>query len=136
MWAGPFVKMAKKSELVVRAKVKSYGPRLPHGENLYASMEVELVAVIKGEYTAETFTILGDPGHLCRPYITPAKFKKGHEYLFALSKSKENPQGLSVCGEYWIKIDKELAKGQKLDKDGFANYSVNLNELLKQISED
>ena len=136
MWAGPFVEMARKSELVVRARVKSYGTRLSHGEDLYASMEVELVTVIKGEYQAEALTILGDPGHLCRPYITPRVFKKGHEYLFALGKSGEHSQGLSVCGEYWIEIDEDVARGHKLDKDGFTDYSVDLNELLEHISED
>ena len=94
--------MAHNSALVIECRVLKYGPKLSFAKNFYESMTIEVIHVIKGKYSDKTLKILGDPGHLCRPYVTSEGFPIGEHFLFALPASEKNPQALSVCGEYYI----------------------------------
>lgn len=132
MWKGPFLEMAAGSELVIHGKVIDYGKRLPHGDDLFESMTVEVVEVIKGEYKSKTITILGDRGADCRPYITPRTFGKSKEFLFALSATDKKVQPISVCGEFWIPVEAGVAKG--VDMRVNEPYSIPLDELVVKIT--
>jgi hypothetical protein len=134
MWAGPFSEMAGNSALVIHGKVKDYGKRLSHGDDLHESMQVEIVAVVKGEYKAKTITILGDRGADCRPYISPQAFAKNKEFLFALREPNKSTQPISVCGEYWIAIESGTANGTDLSETPAQHYSLPLETLLDQIA--
>jgi len=132
-WGGSFVEMAKHSELVVRGKVLSYGPKLSHGDNLFESMTVQILDVRKGNHKSDSLVILGDPGNFCRPYISTELFIIEQEYLFALAKSNQDPQEISNCGEYWIAIDGNQVRGKKLKDGQYDNYQISLKEILKEI---
>jgi len=112
IWAGPFLQMSRDSKLVIRGTVKSYGPKLKHGDRLYASMEVEIVEVLKGKYVKKRIKLLGDTGMNCRPDITPESFGIGSDFLFALGAEEKEVQPISVCGEYWVRMNKETAVGK------------------------
>ena len=132
-YGGPFEKMAGGSQRVIRATVVEYGPKLRHGQALYESMTVTVSAVIKGRMGASRLTIFGDPGHLCRPYISPRLFGIGKEYLFALNNPGGGQQAISVCGEHWIEVDGVDARGRKHVDGKPVDYTVPLHELLSRI---
>jgi len=81
-YAGEFKEYTSKRGGVIRGKIISYGPKLSHGKTLYESMVVEIIDVIKGNYSKKSLTLLGDPGHLCRAYVNSERFAIGTEYFF------------------------------------------------------
>jgi len=132
-WGGPFYEMANKSNLVVKVKVLSYGKKLKYGENLYSNMEVEIIDVIKGKFKNKKMVVLGDPGHLCRPYISTDRFPLKKVFLLALAENMTSTQALSVCGEFYIRVEKDKAFGSRLAGNEFQKYTVPLKDLLSEI---
>ncbi len=115
-WDGPFLEVWADADLVVKVKVTSYGPKLEHGENLYESMRVEVLEVIKGEEEKTSLVVYGDPGNLCRPYITPHRFSLGKIYALAIYpidmdiSTSNDGYAISICGENWLSIhDNEIS---------------------------
>ena len=114
----PFSKVWPRTDLVVRAKVDSYGPELPGGEFAfpdgvpYLSMKIAIIERLAGQEELSSISVYGDNGILCRPYITPEQFRRGQEYVFALhAMPPENPEVdsptqyfLSICGENWLPV--------------------------------
>jgi len=96
MWAGPFTKVALRTDVVVLAEVRSY---FRHG------MDVAVLDVLKGTEKRPAIRIWGDTGALCRPYVTG--FPRGTRWIFAVQRSRE-PEAhdyiISVCGEFWLEV--------------------------------
>ena len=102
VWAGKFSDVSQNTPLIVRGRVQHYGPALPHGENLYENMTIDIVDIVRGQYEHQTLKILGDPGYLCRPYISSSTFPVEGEFLFALQQPQQQTVPLSGCGEYFV----------------------------------
>ena len=132
VWGGKFSQIAKKSEVVVHARIKNFGSRLSHGETLHENMVVEVIDVIKGSYQGTSLKLLGDPGHLCRAYVDTSRFKIGDEHLFAL-RNEESTQPLVGCGESAILIEHDLAVGYELGESEFKQYTIPLENLRIDI---
>jgi hypothetical protein len=132
MSKGNFVEYANQSEGVIRAKIVGYGNQLSHGNSLFESMSVEVIAVVKGNLQFESIVLLGDPGHLCRDYVDSRNFVIGEEYLIALH-GDEAVQPFGGCGEAWLKIRDDVAVGYVWTDGEPQKYSVSLQDLLNSI---
>ena len=53
------------------------------------SMEVEILDIYKGTEERKSVTVWGDPGHLCRPYLST--FKEGGNYIIAFGGAGGQP---------------------------------------------
>ena len=129
---GSFVEYAKQSEGVIRARIVSYGKKLSHGETLFESMSVEIIAVLKGRLQFESIQLMGDPGHLCRDYVDSRIFVVGKEFLIALH-GDEAVQPFGGCGEAWIELAGGVAKGVHWEDGEQRKYSLQLDDLLKVL---
>lgn len=129
---GSFVEYAKQSEGVIRARIVSYGKKLSHGETLFDSMSVEIIAVLKGGLRFETIQLMGDPGHLCRDYVDSRIFVVGKEFLIALH-GDEAVQPFGGCGEAWIELAGGVAKGVNWADGEPREYSMQLDDLLQAL---
>jgi hypothetical protein len=129
---GNFIEYASKSEGVIRARIVSYGKRLSHGETLFESMSVEVVAVVKGRLQFESIVLMGDVGFLCRESVNSRNFVIGREYLIALH-GDEAVQPFGGCGEAWLEIDDGVAVGHTWTEEGQQKYSLPLQDLLKSL---
>lgn len=101
-WGGPFMKVARNTEVIVQAKVVTY-------DRKKQSMIVKITEVYSGNIKRKNIRVWGDNGMLCRPYVTT--FPIGSEWVFALngqgSKPKynsDNRYAISVCGAYWLRV--------------------------------
>lgn len=129
---GSFVEYAIQSEGIIRAKVVSFGEPLSHGETLFDSMSVEVIAVVKGSLQFESIVLMGDPGLLCREYVDTRNFVIGKEYLIALH-GDESIQPFGGCGEAWVEVDDNVVEG-RIWTDGVPQpYSLPLQDLLKSL---
>ena len=128
VWGGPFQKVSGEADLLVTVRVEAYGPTLTHGQDLYEYMKVSILDVLTGEEKASTLLVYGDPGNLCRPYVTPNRFGLGRKYVMALHHLKENVgpnYGLSNCGEYWLGIENGKVIGRiSRDKEQVMSYEA------------
>jgi len=111
-WAGPLLKVAPGAELLVRAKVLGYHGR-SRGVDL--ALDVEVQEVLKGSTNASRLRIWGDNGAQCRPYVSG--FPAQTEWIFAVSKlpgekGRDGDYFLSVCGEYWARVENEHVTGR------------------------
>jgi len=108
MWVGPFLKVAPRTHLIVRAKVANY-----HGESrgVRLAMDVEVSEVFKGDAPAKTIRIWGDNGAMCRPYVSG--FPVQTEWIFAVNPLAGRPGEyfISICGEYWLKAQHGQVSG-------------------------
>jgi hypothetical protein len=129
---GKFSEYTSGGNGVIRARVKSYGPRLPHGNTLYESMVVEVTEVTKGKYTGQELTFLGDPGHLCRAYIDSEKFEVGSEHFISIS-NEESIQALGGCGESSVIIKGDFIEGYEITDGGYEPYTLKVRDLLKLL---
>ena len=103
-----FVRLARRSEMVVRGKVVEYvgGAGGLISEDHPLAMEVEVQEVYKGKVTAKWLTVWGDNGMQCRPYVT--QFPIGSEWVFSLyrdTRSREPQLEIRNCGEYWLPVE-------------------------------
>jgi hypothetical protein len=121
---GEFLKVAPKTKLVALIKVSRYLTF----KNIYdnptpMSMEVEVIEVYKGQETRKTFTVWGDNGALCRPYLSRFAIDKYYVIAFdagsdqdeinANKAEKKTDYSISICGDYWLTVDinKQIATG-------------------------
>jgi hypothetical protein len=113
---GSFVQMAKRSELVARAKVIAYRWHSTDTARKYRplAMILEIKEVYKGAVRSAKITVWGDNGMQCRPYVI--QFPIGTEWVFALSKDSEKATKgewvISGCGEYWLAVKGENVTGK------------------------
>lgn len=137
---GSFLKLAPNAPLVSLVRVKKF-LTFKHIDNnpTPMSMEVELIDTYKGLDTRKTFTVWGDPGNLCRPYLSV--FKEGHAYVIAFFPAGRN-QGekstdhtISSCGCYWLSADleKKVANGD-INNETRAVESISLAQLKSKFT--
>lgn len=93
----PFSEASARSPLIVRARVLEHGDFLDR--RLATSMTVEVQQVLKGEMRGRRMKVWGDPGNLCRPYIS--KFPVGTQWLLALREDG----AISICGVHWLRVE-------------------------------
>ena len=91
----PFEEASQGKPLIIHARVLEYGDVLG---DIPTSMTVEVVRVIKGEARGARMKVWGDPGNLCRPYVT--RFPIGTEWLLALDARS----AISICGVHWQRV--------------------------------
>ena len=116
--------MSENTPLIIRGRVQRYGAPLAHGKNLYADMEIEILEILRGRYGHQTLTVLGDPGHLCRPYISATTFPINGEFLLALQPPQQQTVPLSGCGEYFLPIRDGNIPGKQLIQGQWQPYSI------------
>ena len=112
MWAGPFLQVGPGAELIVRVRVVRHFDR---SRGVDRAMEVEVIEVLKGSSRTRRLKIWGDDGGQCRPYVSG--FLVGSEWIFAVSRSRgekgrEQDYAISVCGEYWAKVEGDAVSGR------------------------
>jgi len=118
--ANPFLKVAPKSVLVIRARVL----RHTGGGETPREMEVEVLESLAGETPKSVVTISGDDGGQCRPYVS--RFAVGTEWILALepaitdteaarhyfmSEPDKGDYAISNCGAYWLEVKKGKVRG-------------------------
>lgn len=133
VYVGEFIKYTSGGHGVIHARIKSYGPRLAHGNTLHESMTVEVVEVIRGNYTGEELVLLGDPGHLCRAYVDSGRFEVGSEHLISIA-GEEAIQPLGGCGESSVIIKGDFVEGVELTDSGFEPYTLKIRDLLNLLA--
>ena len=110
-WTGPFLTVAPRAELIIRAKVTGYHGR-QRGIDL--AMDAGVIEVLKGSSRTSRLRIWGDNGAQCRPYVSA--FPIGSEWILAVNRLREQngPEDyfLSACGEYWARVDKGKVVGR------------------------
>lgn len=114
-WAGPFVDVAGKADLVVTVRVDGYGRRLRFGQDIYTFMRVTVLDVLAGTEQASVLKIYGDTGALCRPYIAPETFALGAEYVLAIHRLEDARAGeyeVISCGEFWLPRRADTVSGR------------------------
>ena len=107
MWAGPLLKVGPGAELIVRAKVLRHFDR---SRGVDRAMEVEVFEVLKGSARGRRLRIWGDDGGQCRPYVNG--FAVGTEWIFAVNRLRGGDYAISVCGEYWARVEGEAVSGR------------------------
>jgi hypothetical protein len=143
---GPFVQMAEKSDVVIRAKVLDYQWREhdPNHEYRPESMRLEVKTVYKGAVNANPLIVWGDNGIICRPYVT--QFPIGTEWVFALRKDDgmepvapsqgQDDFAISACGEYWLQVQGEQVQGFITQiGDGVPPQFMSLSDLQAQLGD-
>mgnify|MGYP000544723601 CR=1 FL=1 len=133
MYRGKFSKYTASTDMgIVRAKITSYGPKLPHGTTLHESMAVEVIAVIKGNYIHRELHLLGDPGNRCRDYVNSDRFQIGSEHFFAISGEKM-VQPLGGCGESSVVINDNIIKGMFWENNKAVPYTIDLETFMESL---
>ncbi len=118
LWRGPFVDSQKSADLIVSGKV------LNHNGN---ALDMEVSRIFRGTEYRGDIRVWGDNGKLCRPSVY--KFPVASEWVFALEKIKEIPEGgfdpntpslsfgrvddyaLSSCGVNWLEYKDDFVHG-------------------------
>jgi len=134
-YMGGFLKVAPQTSLVAMVKVNRFLTyKTINGKQTPMSMEVTVKSVYMGKTTQKKLVVWGDPGNLCRPYLSV--FKKGGVYLIAFipaGKGANENQGdfaISVCGTYWLPVNK---KDKTATGDITHNDQTSSTMLLKDI---
>lgn len=126
-YGGPFLTMAPNTNLVALVKVTKFLTF----KNIYdsktpMSMEVEIIEIYRGIETRKKLIVWGDPGNLCRPYLS--QFKERQYYVIAFDQGYPNygndgekltDYSISNCGAFWLSADmsKKTAFGDVDSKD-------------------
>lgn len=100
-WAGPFTKVALRTDLVVLAEVRSHERH---------RMDVALVDVLKGAERRRVVTVLGGDEASCRPRVSG--FPPGTRWILALARMNARDYALSECGEFWLEVRGDRAVGR------------------------
>jgi len=136
VWRGPFLSVAPLAEGIVRAQVLGYHGR-ERGIDL--AMDVEVLEVLSGPFSAGRLRIWGGNGMLCRPEVN--QFPPGSEWILALngpgSKPAYNGQGLalSICGTYWLEVrDGQVLGNLDHKRDRKAYRSLPLTEFRTRLA--
>ncbi len=110
-WTGPFLTVAPRAQLIVRAKVIAHTDR---SRGVDRAMDVEVLEVIKGLSRARRLHIWGDNGAQCRPYVSG--FVPGTEWILAVSRVngglEQGDYAINGCGEYWAKVENGIVAGR------------------------
>jgi hypothetical protein len=117
-WAGPFLEVASTAPAIVRVAVEGF-----HGGKREApeAIDVRLVETLRGATPQPRFRIWCDTGALCRPRARD--FPISTEWLIGLDapgckKSPGEEHAISVCGQYWLRVDGAEVVGNVDDPSG------------------
>ncbi len=136
-WAGPFLTVAPRAPLIVRARVLAH-----HGEGAGTplAMDLEVLEVLHGESPTGRLRVWGDDGALCRPYVTT--FPVGSEWVLALDGPGSKPgmtpdHAISACGSTWLEVrDGARVRGNLDDRTRMdVVQEVSLAELRARLGE-
>lgn len=138
---GSFLKVAAKSELVIRGRVLSHT-----GEGkTKTEMDVEVLETLAGQTPKSRISISGDPGNQCRPSVS--WFPAGTEWVFALGPAikdaatatgylmdapDKGDYAISNCGAFWLEVEAEAAHGN-IDRDDKEKDEVRQKLSLKEL---
>lgn len=118
VWAGPFLDVAAKAPVIVRVSVEGShgGSREEPG-----AIDARLIETLRGEAPHIRFRIWCDNGALCRPPVRD--FPIGTEWLIGLNapgcrKSPDEEYAISVCGQYWLRVEGTEVVGNIDDPSG------------------
>ena len=115
-WNGGLVKNAQESPLTVHGKVnKLITFTEVYGDTVTTSIEVEILAKLKGEELRKHITVWGDRGADCRPYLSGIQI--GSEWIFSLHKINNEEYAVSICGEYITPVKENKTWGYILYND-------------------
>ena len=140
IYNGNFLKMQKRTPLVALIKVTKYLSFDTIDNKITPmSMQVEVINKYKGKETRQTFTVWGDNGKLCRPYLS--EFKEGVYYVIAFDTGnqaqkdeKDSDYSITACGCYWLSVDinKQTVSGDISSNDR-TSTTISLQQLKKDI---
>lgn len=118
--------VAPSSPLVVLAKISHY----KKVDDLEQAMEVEIKEILNGKESRKKIWIWGDDGKLCRPYVK--RFPIGSTWILAVRPDNhiENQYQISICGEYWLKVDGTKVTGRI---DSLEEQTKSLDEVKSQF---
>ncbi|NOT51675.1 MAG: hypothetical protein HOP10_10415 [Chitinophagaceae bacterium] len=110
-----------------------------YGEKTPMSMEVEVIEKYKGSEERKTVTVWGDPGNLCRPYLS--QFTEGQYYVIAFNNAGRGKDetttdySISICGCYWLQADheKQTATGDISIGELFAKQTMDLSQIKLEL---
>jgi hypothetical protein len=137
---GPFLQVAIETPLVGLFKVtKLLTFKNISGKPTPMSMEVEMIEKYKGEDNRKRIVVWGDPGHLCRPYLS--LFTEAQYYVIALNsvgkrmpEEKETDYFISICGAYWLNVNfKKSTVTGDIDSNNETSKTISLNELKAEL---
>jgi len=116
-WGGPFLTVALQAPLVIHGRVLAH---VLDDAGKPEAMEVEVLEVWRGAWHAPTIRLWGGRGWLCRPEID--RFRVGTEWVLAVDDPESKPgatpdHALSMCGEYWLEVVGEKARGNICDDE-------------------
>ena len=119
-WEGPFLQMAPRAPLIIRAKILAHPPA---PEKTPQPMDVQVAEVLHGDIVPGVIRVWLDNGALCRPSVS--QFPVDTEWVIALNGpgSKVQPEeryAISVCGQYWVQVKGDQVIGN-LDDAGNQN---------------
>lgn len=126
-WKGPFLQVAGEAPLVVRGRV------LRHRPGPVPMMDVLVLETLAGDLLDSGLAIQMDDGAMCRPPL--ALFPVGSEWVLALNGPGAKPGAglaLSVCGEYWLRVEGGEAVGS-LDGPKGQSRRMDLQELRERL---
>ena len=136
---GRFLEAAHKSDLIALVKVTKYLKYIDSNTyNSPLSMEVEIIDKYAGSELNKKIIVFGDNGMMCRPYLS--EFKEGEYYIIAfnsiknsLASNSSTEYEISICGEYWLSVDKhlEFASGDIIE----GHDKMTLSELKAKLNE-
>ena len=160
-WGGNFIKSAKHSELIVKAKVIKTFWHFENGktsnnetdfekyvmntnQEFYQSIQVEIIELIKGKEKRKVFEIYGSNGVDCRDSVH--QFKIGKIYIFGIFKSQkteysqpnedEKDYAIWGCSEKWLEFlpKTNQVKGFIKGKNRRKKRIYSYEKLLKKIT--
>ena len=134
IWTGSFVEASANQPLIIRGRIQQYGAQIFPTQKIYTEMDIEVLDVIRGNYSQPTLKLLGDPGHLCRPYISQTAFPLQGEFLFAVQIPERNKVPLSACGEFYLQVKDQSVRGKKLKDGKLETYTQPYQSLIKSLS--
>jgi hypothetical protein len=143
---GPFLKVAPKSVLVIRARVLRHSD----GGETSREMDVEVLESLAGETPKRELTVSGDDGGQCRPYV--AGFRVGTEWIlalepaikdaklardyYAMSEADKGDYAISNCEIYWLKVKEGKVIGNvDIDTDEwkYKSQEISLEEFRQRF---
>lgn len=140
-WEGPFLEMAKESDLVAKIKVLEYQEMMEiYEDSIPNVMIVEIVEIFKGKEERKQVKVWGDNGFLCRPYLSI--FQVGSEWILNLNKGEKSLEGeaeedysLLICGENWLALEEGMLKGVIFPKNVSRIRSAGDEEIKLHVQE-
>ena len=131
---GTFSEFSEFSEhnAIIRGKIKSYGSKLVNTATTFETMNVVVIETIKGDISHDEIIFVGDLGADCLLSITSSEFPLGSEFLFIVVP-KAKIQGLTSCGETFLRIREGRVYGMHVKDENWTPYSHEYVDFLASL---